>query len=56
MQSDKTLTTQIQFLLAIQQTESFLNETMSQVNKESDQWGEIQELINIFLTKKFQKS
>ena len=28
MQSDKTLTTQIYFLLTIQRTESFLNETM----------------------------
>ena len=36
MQSDKTLTTQIYFL-TIQRTESFLNETMLQVNKENDQ-------------------
>ena len=28
--------------------ESFLNETMLQVNKKNDQWGEIQILINIF--------
>ena len=34
MQSDKTLTTQIYFLLTTQRTESFLNETMLQVNKE----------------------
>ena len=37
MQSDKTLTTQIYFLLSIQQMESFLNETMLKVNKENDQ-------------------
>ena len=36
--------------------ESFLNETMLQVNKENDRLGEIQKLINIFLTKKIQKS
>ena len=37
MQSDITLTTQTYFLLTTQQTESFLNETMLQVNKENDQ-------------------
>ena len=42
MQSDKTLTTQIQFVLTIKWTESFPNETMLQVNKENDQWGENQ--------------
>ena len=36
MQSDKTLTTEFLFLLKIQRMESFLNETMSQVNKEND--------------------
>ena len=39
--------------------ESFINETKLQVNKENeknDQWGEIQKLINIFQTQKFQKS
>ena len=56
MQSDKTLTTQIQFLLTKQRMESLLIETMSQLSKEIDQLGEIQKLINIFLTKKFQKS
>ena len=48
MQYDKTLTTQIYFLLTVQQTESFLYETMLQVDKENDQWGEIQKIINIF--------
>ena len=33
-QSDKTLTTQIYVLLTIHRTESFLSETMLQVNKE----------------------
>ena len=47
MQSDKTLTTQIQFLLATHWTKSFLNETMLQVKKENNQWGETQKLINI---------
>ena len=28
--------------------ESFPNENMLQVNKENDQWGEIQKFINIF--------
>ena len=28
--------------------ESFLDETMLQVIKENDKWGEIQKLINIF--------
>ena len=37
MQSDKTLTTQIYFLLTIQRMENFLNETMLHVNKENDQ-------------------
>ena len=44
MQSEKSLTAQIYFLLTIQRMESFLNETMLQVNKENDQWGEIQKL------------
>ena len=48
MQSDKTLTTQIYFLLSIERMESFLNETTLQVNKENDQCGEIQKIINIF--------
>ena len=48
MQSDKSLTTQIYFRLTMKWTESFLNETMLQVNKENDQCGEIQKLINIF--------
>ena len=47
MQSDKTLTTPIYFLLIIQWTESFLIETRFHVNNENDQWGEIQKLINI---------
>ena len=33
MQSDKTLNTQIHYLLNIQKIESFLNETMQQVDK-----------------------
>ena len=37
MQSDNTLTTQINFLPTMQRIESFLNETMLQVNKENDQ-------------------
>ena len=37
LQSDKTLTTQIYFLLTIQRIESFLKKTMLQVNKENDQ-------------------
>ena len=37
MQSDKTLTTQICFLLTIQRMEIFLIETMLKVNKEDDQ-------------------
>ena len=42
MQSYQTLTTQKLFLLTIQGMESFLIETMLQVNKENDQLGEIQ--------------
>ena len=56
MQSDKNLTTQTYFLLFIQQMESFIKETKLQVNKENDQCGEFQKLINIFYTQKFQKS
>ena len=36
--------------------ESFLIETKLQVNKENDQLGESQKLINFFLARKFQKS
>ena len=32
----------------MQQIESFLNETMYQVDKENEQWGEIQKIFNIF--------
>ena len=48
MQSDKTLNTQIYYLLNIQKIESFLNETMQQVVKVNEHWGEIQKLINLF--------
>ena len=41
MQSDKSLTTQNYYLHTIQQIESFLNDTMLQVNKENDQCGQI---------------
>ena len=37
MQSNKTSTTPIYFLLTIQRMESFLDETMLQVNKKNDQ-------------------
>ena len=47
MQSNITLATQIQILLTLQMMESFLK-SMLQVNKENDQWGEIQKLITIF--------
>ena len=35
--------------------ESFLNETLLQVNEENYQWGEIQKLINIFLNQEISK-
>ena len=45
MQSHKTVTTQIYFFLNKQQMESCFNETRYQVDKENEQWGEIQKIV-----------
>ena len=51
MQSDKTLTTQNNFLLTIQRMESFLIDSMLQSIRRNSKFNK-----HFFLTKKFQKS